>query len=228
MNAIIFDTETTDAGDDAEIIEAAWLPIDVTKHGLDGYGDAYEKRFKPSKPITFGAMAVHHIHESDLEGCDPSGSFALPETVEYLVGHKIDFDWQAAGAPAHVKRICTLAMARKLWPEESSHTLGALMYMLSTDRERTRQDLRAAHSALADVISCGTLLDAIIEKAGPFDSLEALWQFSEDCRVPEKITFGKHAGTAIKDLPTDYVLWFVRQSDVDPYLRVALERRLGR
>lgn len=223
MTTLILDTETTDATD-GELIEAAHMSVCLTDGHLEAYGEAFNQRYKPTKPISFGAMATHHILEHELANCPPAGSFALPAGVEYLIGHGIDFDWQVVGAP-DVKRICTLAIARKLWPG-ISHTLGALMYMLSPDPEWTRAKLRDAHSALADVYFCAALLDAIIEKAGPFESMEALWEFSEKCRVPEVITFGKHKGAAIADLPCDYVLWMLRQDDVDPYLRRALEGRL--
>jgi exodeoxyribonuclease X len=227
MNAIIFDTETTDSADGAEIIEAAWIPLRDDAGFIELFTENFEQRYKPSKPITFGAMATHHIIDHELEDCPPSSAFALPDGLDYMIGHQIDFDWRMAGSPANVKRICTLAIARKLWPD-TGHTLGALMYMLADDKYAMRDKLRNAHSAMADVYFCSRLLWAISKEAGPFDSLEALWHYSEECRIPEKITFGKHAGTAIKDLPTDYVLWFVRQPDVDPCLLKAFERRLGR
>ncbi|WP_221622623.1 DUF3820 family protein [Burkholderia sp. Bp8990] len=226
MNALILDTETTDATDDRQLIEAAYMRV-ALQPGYSYVSIAsapFVMRYKPTAPIAFGAMATHHILPEDLEGCPPHDSFTLPGSVEYLIGHSIDFDWQTIGSPVHVKRICTLAMARKVWPDVS-HTLSALTYMLSDDRELTRDALRNAHSAKADVIFCLDLLNAIIAKAGPFDSLEALWQFSEECRVPDTFTFGKHKGEKIADVPVDYVMWLMRQPDVDPYLMTALRAR---
>ena len=37
------------------------------------------------------------------------------------------------------------------------------------------------------------------------------------------ITFGKQKGTAIGGVPTDGSEWVLRQDDLDPYLRKALE-----
>lgn len=225
MTTLILDTETTDATD-GELIEAGWIEVELADGHLGAHGQAFEQRYKPTKPISFGAMATHHILEADLENCPPASEFSLPAGVDYLVGHNIDFDWQVIGSP-DIKRICTLAMARRLWPG-ISHTLGALMYMLSPDPEWTREKLREAHSALADVYFCATLLDSIIEKAGPFESMEALWEFSEDCRIPTHMTFGKHKGETIDDVPLDWVHWLLRQNDVDPYVRKAFERRFKR
>ena len=227
MNALILDTETTDATDDRQLIEAAYMRVALTPGNwyVNAVSAPFVMRYKPTAPIAFGAMATHHIVPEDLEDCPPHDTFTLPGSVDYLIGHSIDFDWQTIGSPAHVKRICTLAMARKVWPD-TSHTLSALMYMLSDDYAKTREELRSAHSAEADIDFCHRVLDAIIAKAGPFDSLEALWQFSEECRVPDTFTFGKHKGEKIADVPMDYVMWFLRQPDVDPYLRKALEARV--
>lgn len=216
MTAIILDTETTDKND-PQVIEAAWLcMLDITT-----VSGSFEKRYRPSKPIAFGAMATHHILEEDLEECEPHTSYALPADVQYIIGHNIDFDWRASGSP-DVRRICTLAMARKLWPDAESHSLGAMSYMLSIDLKATRGLLRSAHSAMTDVKLCLYLLRRIDEKAGPFKDWESLWEFSEASRIPDKMTFGKHAGMAISQVPADYKRWLLGQPDVDPYLRKAL------
>jgi exodeoxyribonuclease X len=56
---------------------------------------------------------------------------------------------------------------------------------------------------------------------------EDLWQVSEVARIPSVFSFGKHKGTPIKDAPLDYIEWMLRQDDIDPYLRTALEKRAG-
>ncbi len=50
----------------------------------------------------------------------------------------------------------------------------------------------------------------------------SVWQFSEKARIPKILTFGKHKGTAIQDIPADYKRWLLNQPDVDPYLAQAL------
>lgn len=217
MSAIIFDTETTDKHE-PQIIEAGWLLMDT----MTTFSETFEKRYRPSKPIAIGAMATHHIIDDDLVDCESHTSFALPEGVQYLIGHKIDFDWMVVGSP-DVKRICTLAIAQKVWPDAESHSLSALTYMLSKDRKTTRNILRSAHSALTDVKICHGLLLGIYEAVGRFESWEALWQFSEAARIPDKMPFGKHAGVRIADVPADYKRWALANlNDLDPYLRKAL------
>lgn len=217
MTAIILDTETTDKHD-PQVIEAAYLRmIDMTTTG-----ENFNQRYRPSKPITFGAMATHHILEEDLAECPPHTDYKLPDDAQYIIGHNIDFDWKVSGSP-DVKRICTLAMARKVWPDADSHSLSALTYMLAEDKAQARSMLRGAHSAMADVRTCLNLLLHIYAAAGPFDRWESLWKFSEAARIPDRITFGKHAGMRIADIPADYKRWLLGQSDIDPYLRKALK-----
>ena len=42
--------------------------------------------------------------------------------------------------------------------------------------------------------------------------------------LKDVVAFGKHKGTAIKDLPSDYANWLLKQDELDPYLRTALEK----
>lgn len=217
MSAIIFDTETTDTKN-PEIIEAAWLRVDDPRTLT--VTEEYCARFRPEGRIALGALATHHIMDEDLVDCPPSASFRLPE-VTYLIGHNVDFDWKAAGEPGTVRRICTLALARKYYPEADSHTLSAMLYLL--DRPNAREMLRNAHSALADAYTCRRVLARMLaDRLPPVQTFEDLWRLSEDARVPTVIPFGKYKGTPIKSLPRDYVEWLLRRPDLDPYLRQAL------
>jgi len=92
--AIIFDTETTGL-DSPEIVEAAWL--EVKSLSPLTLGEQFEQRYKPSKPIGIAALATHHILDEELVDCPPSRTFRLPEGLQYLIGHNIDFDWPLWG-----------------------------------------------------------------------------------------------------------------------------------
>lgn len=157
--AIVFDTETT--GINGELIQTGMVSFD--QNDLFGETTTTGQNYKPSKPIEFGAMAVHHILDSDLVDCPPSSSFQLPEGVEYLIGHNIDFDWNVIGSPAHIKRIDTLAIARKLYPE-GSHSLSAMVYQLLDNKEQARQLVKNAHDAKADVDMTLLILKLMLKK----------------------------------------------------------------
>ena len=216
--AIIFDVEATDKND-AVIIEAASL--DVTSLNPFEVGNPWVQRYNPGKPISLGALATHHIMDEELVNCPASSSFRLPAGTKYLIGHNIDFDWAAIGSP-EVKRICTLALARSLWPNLDSHTQSALLYYF--ERETAREQLRNAHSALADVWICSKIVGQIIDKLHPV-SLDALWEMSEKARIPTTMPYGKHKGELISQVPTDYKQWLLRQDNVSGYLRKALEAK---
>ncbi|MDV6347516.1 DUF3820 family protein [Nitrosomonas sp. Is35] len=222
MKTLIFDTETTGVVD-PEIIEAAWIEPIFTDHlRLDKIADSYIGRFKPSKPISLSAMAVHHIMDEDLENCPPSSGFRLPDDITYLIGHNVDYDWIAAGKPV-VNRICTLALSRHLWPELDSHTQSAMLYYL--ERESARDALTGkAHSAAQDVRNCLIILAHIVNKLGDVDSWGTLWKHSEIARIPTVMPFGKHKGTPIKDIPADYKRWLLNQPDIDHYLMKAIRQ----
>src|SRR5258706_4215314 len=152
MNALILDTETTGI-DEPQPVEIAWLRAESPDDPK--FEQMFCCRYRPSKPITLGALSTHHIMDEDLENCEPHTAFRLPDGVEYLIGHNIDYDWQAIGRP-EVKRIDTLAFSRKLWPHVDSHSQGAMLYLL--DREKARDYLRHAHSAATDAYNCSRLL----------------------------------------------------------------------
>ncbi len=215
MQAVIFDTETTGKNDPI-LIEAAWLsvvqvdPLITAEH--------FCQRYKPEKPIELGALAVHHILDEELVDCSPAGQFKLPEGVEYIIGHNIDYDWTVVGCP-NIKRICTLALARKLWPNIDAYSQSALLYYL--DRENAKQILKNAHSAEADVNICAKILSEICKKLNVI-TIENLWHLSEEARIPSVMPFGKHKGLAIADVPDDYKRWLLNQDNIDPYLIQAL------
>ena len=232
MPIFILDTETTGREEPVTLIEAAWRKVEDIQ--TLRATEAFCQRYNPGKPIETGAMAVHHILDEELKDCPASDTFKLPDGVEYLVGHNIDYDWAVIGKPSlpgatPVKRICTLAIARKLWPDADSHSLSALMYRLATDRVRVREALKSAHSAESDARFCAILLKKEISVLrstvpGSVDSWESLWAYSEIARIPDVMPFGKHRGVPIKELPKDYVRWALGNlADMDEYLRKALE-----
>lgn len=95
INAYIFDCETTGLNE-PELIEAAWLELSSILP-ITLVGDGFNQQYKPSKPIEIGALATHHIMDEDLVNCMPSSSFSLPDGIQYLIGHNIDFDAAVIG-----------------------------------------------------------------------------------------------------------------------------------
>ena len=121
-----------------------------------------------------------------------------------------------------LKPICTLALARHVWEDAEAHNISALIYMITKGSERAREMIRKAHRADMDIILTANILMHIVHHL-KINSMQELFDASEDARIPCTINFGKHRGTAIAELPADYVQWLLRQDELDPYLRKALE-----
>ncbi|MFW2024322.1 3'-5' exonuclease [Acinetobacter baumannii] len=231
MTALIFDTETHKLHGD--IIEAAAVEVIFPTFTADipiiPTMFDFTKRYKPSEPISIGAMAVHHIVDEDLVKCPSFTKFKLPkDDVQYLIGHNIDYDIAAinrAGVVTKgIKAICTLAMARYLWPTLEAHNLSALAYQISKNRKSTRRGLRNSHSALNDCKTTYSLLLEIVQTKG-IKSFEELFEFSEQARYPTHIFYGKYKGWAIKDMDDRDIHWLMNKT-LDGYLHMALENEL--
>ena len=223
MRAIILDLETT-GKKEPQVVEAAWLSLsDPESLMID---EEYCQRYRPDKPIELGALATHHIMDEELTECPPSATFTLPLDTGYIIGHNVDYDWATIGKP-EVKRICTLALCRSLFPDLDSHSLGAMLYRFN--RTGARDRLRNAHNALEDCRTCLIILKNLLHHCGltieDRKTWETVWTVSEKARIPTVMTFGKHKGMKIKDVPWDYKDWLLKQTDVDPYLIIALKAK---
>lgn len=232
--AVIFDTECTGL-EAPDVIQLAWSEVH-THPPVGAYPEPWQVKqrfFKPSKPISLGAMAVHHIIDEDLAHEDPwPGKWQPPG--DFVIGHNIDFDWKAVGSPPDVKRICTLAMARHIWQDLEQYNLGALSFHVSTDRNETRNLLKRAHDASTDVHLTRLLLQAMLaelaERKQRMQTWSDVWAFSEVARVPLKFTFGKYRGELISEIRYSdprYINWCLGVPDFanDPYLYKALTGR---
>ncbi|KQQ77271.1 putative quorum-sensing-regulated virulence factor [Acinetobacter sp. Leaf130] len=222
MEAIILDTEThTLHGYPIEIAHAPCSFVDGKL--VVNKAEVFDEYFSCPEPIAYGAMAIHHILESDIADKPSYETFRAPE-CEFIIGHNIDYDIQAirlAHKDFNAKAICTLALSRMVWPEEA-HNISALVYMLTKGSEKARQSIRNAHNTKQDVFLTGFVLTHICKNLGLKD-MQSLYLASEHARVPTVMPFGKYKGAKIKDLPADYVAWLLRQDDIDKYVLKALQ-----
>lgn len=237
MKAIVLDFEATDTSEDAQATEIGIMAVKF-QDGLFVKADdmgVLSARCLPDRPISFGAMAVTNIFIEDLQHCDSHKVLCdkiMPDE-SYVIGHNIDFDIRvAANAGVDVsqyKAICTQAMARNLYPDADSHTLGAMSCML--DYEYARANIKNAHGAAADVKMCARLL-YIICKHQNITSMDQLYEFSEFARIPTHFPFGKHKGVAIAELATNhdgrgYLQWVVNSIKDNEYLTTACKKALA-
>lgn len=242
MHGMILDVETTGLHE-PQVIELATKGPLLFGHHLDELPMPVVQRFKPTKPIEAGAMAVHYIIADDLDDCPPwPTDWHLPSDVGYIIGHNIDSDWQSLGGP-DVKRICTLAMAKQIWDGLGSYKLAALIFHLYQPAAALELTY-SAHEAETDIYLTGLLLEHILaELSSPngagtcwdITSWESLWRFSEHARIPSRIGFSKYGprngqpGKLYTEIPTGMLQWIVhkdRINDMDQWEVKAAQREL--
>ena len=236
MTTYILDTETTGLID-PHMTEAAYSIVDIIDGKVIVLQQPRSKRFNPLKEISLGSMATSHICDEDVANETPHTEFRLPSSVDYLIGHNIDYDMQVlknAGVTHTPKLICTQAMVSYLLPTLESHKLVALLYHFHKDIARAQA--RQAHAAIADIyftqLVLGSLIDLANSEGHGITDVASLYEFSQMARIPTHMSFGKHKGAAIADLAATsdgagYLKWLLKQDNVDPYLAQACQQALS-
>lgn len=224
MTVYVLDTETHDVTE-PRATEIAYVGVAFVDGLLTLRPDlAFEQRYNPLMPISISSSAVTLIFDEDIADCPPHTDFNLPQDCQYLIGHNIDFDCgvvkNAQCQIDHVKTICTLALARKFYPDLPNHQLGTLLCHF--DKPIAKKHLKQAHGARFDIWFTFIVLHHICREQNITD-FEQLFAVATEARIPTVMSFGKHKGEAIADLPSNYVDWLLKQDNIDPYLKIALE-----
>ena len=217
---LLADVETTGVGTTDKIVEVAWLLMDGDFKTLD----EGHSLINPQRPIPAGASAVHGITTKDVENAPTADEYfydvlgnKLGSVDAIFTAHNSAFDFRYLGPylPEATPQMCTLRLARKLYPDVDNHKLGTLVYALELDVDKSR-----FHSADGDMIILMSLLGKMTEDFG-----YTLWDLFEAANTPiqmTKMTFGKHKGVPLKDLPASYVSWLLKLDNLDPDLRASL------
>ena len=216
---IFGDVETTGLGKNQGVVEISWIETDAEFNEVERYGSL----INPQKPIQFGAMSVHGITEAMVADAPTIEQFMLntchplsgPGTI--LVAHKASYDIEFFGPwMREPNTLCTLKCARLIYPDAENHKLGTLRCMLGLEG-----DTRKAHSAQEDVSVLIQLAQRLCQDAET--DLYGLIELQNRPNPNLKMTFGKHRGTPLKDLPSNYIDWLLTKADnIDADLRTAL------
>lgn len=185
-----------------------------------------ESLIDPERKISPSASAVHHITD-DMVWASPTLAefmsmhghpFDVAEPV--IGGHNVQFDIRMIGQyiPAQHSRLCTLKLARMLYPDLENHQLQTIRYTFGLEAGD-------AHRAMGDVVTCMSFVRHVCEDKG-MTLLDVMGLLKKPIDLSYKLTFGKHKGTALRDLPKDYVHWLLNKADnLDPDIREALTAR---
>ena len=223
MRLIAGDVESTGLNSTDKVVEIAWAELDDDFNILS----STRSLINPEIPIPAGASAVHGIvadHVRDAPTiCEFMAELEYPLAGDEIIfsAHNAQFDakYFKPWMPDYMGSICTLKLAREVYPDADNHKLQTLRYFLELDVDVAHNE---AHTALADVKVLVSLLRKIKADTG-WDVVD-MFEFCNTPREIVRMPFGKHKGTRLKDLPKTYVRWLLGLADLDADLRYSLEK----
>ncbi|AOM42819.1 exodeoxyribonuclease X [Xenorhabdus hominickii] len=209
---------------DSGIVEIA--SIDVVDNIIN-YIEKQSHFVDPQKPISISAMAIHHITDEMVAG------FPLITNViekykgaDFLVAHNAAFDSRMM-PEMDAPFICTLKLAKRLWPDMESHSNQYLRYALKLDVHMP-EGLHA-HRALYDCIVTAALFKRIKDQSNWSD--KEMLEISNQPSLLHKFKFGKHKGMTFEEvnqLNPSYFAWLLKQPDLDPDIEFTINYWLAR
>lgn len=207
------DFETTGMPPDAAVCEAGWQDVfvyDLGKGAMLAPNNYGQSLINPGRPMPPEASAVHHLTDDDLTAAPPSTEvFAkIMAGADIFAAHNAAFEQSFFGG-GNKPWICTLKVARRVWPEAPGHSNQVLRYWRKWPL--IPEMATPAHRALPDAYTTAYLLLDLLEEA----TIEEMILWSSEPSLLPRVTFGKHRGKAWSELPLDYLDWLASKSDMD-------------
>ena len=221
---VVLDTETTGVDLEDRPVEIALVRV--------ASGERFSSLINPQRSIPPTASAIHGLIDEDVEDA-PTLAMIEPEIVDFigaacLVAHNAAFDRSMLPYLAGHRWLCSLRLARHLWPEAPAYGNQVLRYWM-----RLRVDTAglAPHRALADALVTAAVFAAeraaYRERFGSDDAVRLI-AFAESPIYTDVLHFGKaHYGKRFEEVPLDYFRWMLREvEDLDRDLRASIEKHL--
>lgn len=218
MRAIVIDTETAGLDPRDGVVDLAIIEIDENFDPIA----TFESLIDPEGPISPSASGVHGITVEDVADAptlqqffDTTDAGVYCEEPLYVIGHKVGFDigFLAEHLRGEIIPVCTLRLARQLYPDAENHKLQTLRYMFGLEAG-------TAHRAYGDTLLCLNFLRRMAEETGL--SIEQLAEMSSRPIHVKNMPFGKHKGLPLDELPRGYRNWLLDKADIDEDLRHSL------
>jgi exodeoxyribonuclease X len=215
MRLRVIDIETS-GGKPSEIIEIAAVDVVATGEGWIAEPPR-SMLLRPREPISFHAMAIHHLTPDHFEADAPPCCDATLETFilsdghpDALVAHNASFESQhiTTGVTRDLHWICTLKAARKAWPDAPGYSNQVLRYWRGLNLDPVLA--MPPHRAGPDAWVTAHILIDLLRTA----SVEDLLAWSRAPRQLDRIPFGRYRGRDWADAPSDYLSWLVGERDM--------------
>lgn len=226
----VVDTETTgfDPQVDA-VVEVAGVHTTIKEGVLSHESWLVD----PKRPIPADATEVHGLTDQDV-----AGAGTLPQALGHLherafsawVAHNAAFDFRFVD-PDGIPVLCTLRLARRLWPNLPAFGNQFLREHFKFEVEGA--DGLPAHRAEPDALVTAELLrlelQTVREQYPNLRSLGDLLAWLDEPFILPVCHLGKvHRGKPWSEVPRDYMAWALEHySDLDLDHRATLEFHLG-
>ena len=229
MTVRIIDTETTgfSPAKGGETISIA--SIDLTRD-LEAT-NPLKTLVRPTNKIPPETSAIHGIVDDDVMEAPHYGeALGRFQGADVYVAHNWEFDRQFLPGLIAPKVICTLKVAKRVFPDAPNHKNQTLRYMLGIIRPfgLEREEINP-HDALSDVYVTGAILAHII--ANQLATFQQMVEWTGQAPLMTNWPVGKHKGVHVEKVPPDYLGWVIDKSELGEDLKQAaraeLERRQG-
>lgn len=211
IKAAVVDLETTGLTAEDCVVEAAVICL-----GYEGISGGFDSLFNPGIPIPAAASATHHIIDSDVAGLPEFHRGLIKEKKRdsnCYVAHNADFDTMFFDADLPV--LCTMKIAKKLWPGLESYSNQFLRYHFKLQPPVDRRS--GVHRSRPDAVVTAFIFQFELhelEKRG-WKEID-LGKFAEWMNSPnlqDRISFGKHKGSMWSEVPRDYLKWIIDKAE---------------
>ena len=241
---VLFDTETTGAGEYDRIIQVGAMIV----HSKDEIETLDELCLAPV-PISIEAMEVHNITPDLIadKGLYDETDFAMKvlqynQKENYLIAHNISFDLsmlEKEGFENKYTLIDTLRCAKHLLPESPNHRLQYLRYALElylTEQEEAQKlgITIKAHDAIGDVLVMKLLLSKLVRLTQEqFPGVNPMQKLAELTQTPVMIKtfkFGKYKDREISEIVNEdrgYIQWMRANLELDEDMQFTLDHYLN-
>lgn len=216
---VVIDTETTgiDPAKD-KVVEVATATVSGPS-----VGHGFDTLINPGTPIPPTASACHHLTDADVIGAPTldaiAGKLAEQAQDAVLVAHNANFDRGFLPCLADKKWLCTMRMAKHLFPLAPSYSNQVLRYWLKLTVENTGlPPHRAKSDATVTAALFVELLKHYMAQEGD-KGVDALLEFVNRPIKIERMPFGKHKDLELAKVPRDYLQWALKNCDLDYDLR---------
>lgn len=206
----VIDTETTGIDDPCEMVEVGWTDVRLFPTGWEIESGPHSALVNPGMPISFPAMAVHHITDAEckIAGADPDDIRAeIVKGADILCAHNAAFDSRFIRGH-NLPWICTFKAARTAWPQLQGHGNGSIRY----ERGLCLGDERAqpSHRAGPDTWVTAHILLDLLKIYQP----ETLVEITGKPVLQLVCHLKAHKGKRWSEVPWDYLDWIVNKSDM--------------